>query len=90
MQRETSRQWTWLSLWESCQSRKALTERAQDVKTLSVTAYAVPAPPKGGALGYTGNFAATAKGVPLGELAANAVSRLRGYKDFSFCIEMCF
>ena len=47
--------------------------------TLSVTAYAVPAPPKGGALGYTGNFAATAKGVPLGELAANEVSRLRGY-----------
>jgi len=34
--------------------------------------------PKGTALVAAGKFAATLKGVPLGELAANAVSRLRG------------
>ena len=35
--------------------------------------------PKGTALAVAGNFAAAPKGVPVGELAANVVSRLRGY-----------
>ena len=35
--------------------------------------------PKGTALAVAGNFAVAPKGVPLGELAANVVSRLRGY-----------
>ena len=35
--------------------------------------------PKGTALAMAGNFAAAPKGAPLGELAANVVSRLRGY-----------
>ena len=34
--------------------------------------------PKGTAFVVAGNFAAVPKGVPLGELAANVVSRLRG------------
>ena len=36
--------------------------------------------PKGTALAVAGNFAAAPEGVPWGELAANTVSRLRGYK----------
>ena len=35
--------------------------------------------PKETALAVAGNFAAAPKGAPLGELAANVVSRLRGY-----------
>ena len=35
--------------------------------------------PKGTALAVAGNFAAAPKGAPLGELAANVVSRLRGF-----------
>ena len=35
--------------------------------------------PKGTALAVAGNFEAAPKGAPLGELAANVVSRLRGF-----------
>ena len=44
--------------------------------TLSVTAYAVPAPPKGGAFGHLPVSAN--KAPPSGELAATSGSRLRG------------
>ena len=34
--------------------------------------------PQGGAFGCAGNFTATTKAVPLGKVAANAVSRRKG------------
>ena len=50
--------------------------------TPSVIAYGDATFPKGTASVVATKFPASPKGVPLGELAANAVSRLRGYWPF--------
>ena len=47
--------------------------------TPSVKAFGFATFPKGTASAVVARFPAQSKGVPLGELAANEVSRLRGY-----------
>ena len=42
--------------------------------------------PKGTASVVAGNFAAAPKGVPLGKVAANAVSRRKGYPGKRLCL----
>ena len=48
-----------------------------DANPLRLTPFA--SSPKGEPLRYAGNFLATAEAVPLGKVAANAVSRRKGY-----------
>ncbi len=54
--------------------------------TPSVIAYGDATFPKGTASAVAARFPAQSKGVPLGELAANAVSRLRGCPRSAFPI----
>ena len=54
------------------------TERVRPGDTPSVKACGFASSPKGTPFGAAGNFAAAAKAVPLGKVAANAVSRRKG------------
>ena len=51
---------------------------------LSLLPLVAASSPKGTPYGNAGNFAATAKAVPLGKVAANEVSRRKGYLPANF------